>query len=77
MTARGRAPNYRLKVDVMSAGNVLLEAGSFVRPVEDRYLPDHMKDDMKEQRLFFGDKVVSCYTAKGFVLVNRDQLEEC
>jgi len=69
MTAR--APNYRLNKAVDR-----LEAGSFVRPVEDRYLSEHHKKDMEQIRKSYGHEVVLCYTRIGWVLVPRDALEE-
>lgn len=66
---RGRAPNYRLKQAFQE-----LPQGAFVRPVRKYHLPKHIKDQLSA---YFDDtKEAPCFTAKGFLVIPWEIIEE-
>lgn len=70
-----RTSNWRLRTEIKSAGNVILPAGAFVKPVLDYHLPKDKKEEMGRIREIMTD-VVCCYTAVGWVTISWDDLEE-
>lgn len=66
---RGRAPNYRLKVNFGE-----LFQGDFVRPVRYYHLPEHVKKQIYPG--FDHSSYVYCFTSKGFVAIPWEILEE-
>lgn len=54
--------------------NKVLKAGSFVRPIEKRYLPKHITEDPSNMYIF--DDRVYCYTYYGIILIPRNLLRQ-
>ncbi len=54
---------------------IVLPAGSFVKPIETRYLPPHVLKDPKNK--YFTEKTeVICYTRLGMVAIPRNIIRE-
>lgn len=74
-----RTPNYVLSVVVIlrysPTDEKVLEAGTFVRPVELQYVPEHVIQD-KRWKWFDKDTDVFVYTRLGFIAVHRKNLRE-
>lgn len=79
----GRSPNFRLrqpheiqlKFGTGTVDRVMLSQGTFVRPVENHYLPKHLFEDY--QFKYMGKEEVACYTRYGFHAIPKEKLEEC
>lgn len=74
-----RTPNYVLTRDFMVAQNgrdyKKLPCGSFVRPIELRYVPQHVIDD--PLNTFFDVKLeVYCYTRYGLISIPKKDIRE-
>lgn len=77
----GRAPNYRLrdphtvtlKYGLANDTHTFPE-GTFVRPVERKYLPVHLLE-LVEYRYMNEETHVACHTQYGFHLIPRVKLE--
>lgn len=65
-----KTPDYVLQSDFhMRSGNgdpIVLLAGSFVRPLDLRWVPPHIKDD-ERNRYFNKDTQIYCYTSFGII----------
>lgn len=65
-------PNYVLMEDVKIHGSgdpQTLPAGTFIRPIDIRWVPKHIKDD----NLWFNEKKqVYCYTSLGIIPISLD-----
>lgn len=77
---RARTPNYRLKIPVTISYGIYdiktLPSGSFVRPISEQYVPQHILDDPRWEDADLSTDVF-CYTKIGIVLIpKRDILEE-
>ncbi len=72
-----RTPNWRLTADfiVKRAGrtSVTLPAGSYVRPMDLYYVPEHIKD---ANPYFWESSETYCYTRHGIVAVPNHYLQE-
>jgi hypothetical protein len=53
--------------------HLILPAGAFVRPIEECYVPKHVKD-RKINAWFNGALEVYCYTRQGIIAIPWDQL---
>ncbi len=73
-----RTPNYRLlEAHTVSNGphdQRLLPAGSYVRPIELRYVPKHVIDDSR-WTWFDGDIEVFCYCSLGIIPIPKKILK--
>lgn len=74
-----KTPDYVLTEDeVISFGiwdEKTIPAGSFVRPIEIVYLPQHVKDRL-EHRFFDARYNVYCYTKLGIVMITKIKLRK-
>lgn len=74
-----RIPEYRLRKDYIHSlsiqVSVTIPAWSFVKPVELKYVPEHIKEKF-EVRFIDEATHVFCYTRYGFHLLPRRILEE-
>ncbi len=74
-----RTPNYCLKsAHTYSVGSMdtrVIEAGTFVRPVEEPYVPKHVMED-KRWSHYDKSRHVFIYYRYGFVLVPKDLVRE-
>jgi hypothetical protein len=70
-------PNFAVKEEVkISMGlydHITLEAGTFVRPIELKYIPKHVIED-KRWSHFNNEKEVFCYTPKGILPIDRTKV---
>ncbi len=74
-----RSPNVRTKQDFQcfpphSNDAITLPQHSFVKPVEEKYVPKHVIESVPKWRYNL-EKDVFCHTKFGFVLIPRDILE--
>ncbi len=73
-----KTPDYKLNED-FSFGPMndqrTLPAGSFVRPVEDRYVPKHLLDDKTQAHNPKLDWW--CYSRYGFLSIPRNKIFRC
>jgi hypothetical protein len=72
-------PNYVLTEELSMAdgrgGHKVLPSGSFIRPIDKKYLPKHVLEDDK----FKGYNIDSyefCYSSAGIILVHKSQLRQ-
>lgn len=79
----GRAPHYRItkpfevKLEYgQKTDTVTFPAGTFVRPVELKYLPEHIRNRQIPWPIVNKDPVW-CYTRYGFHPIPRELIEEC
>ena len=71
-------PNFVL-MDYFTSGSIsdqkILPPGTFVRPIDVRYVPDHVLNDPRW--VFFNkEKEVFCYTSIGIVAIKKDLLRQ-
>lgn len=65
---RGRAPNYRLKVEYKG-----MSQGTFIRPIRKYYLPKHLIDELP---LHYDEtREIMCSTPEGFMVIEWDIIE--
>lgn len=69
----GRAPLWRIKEEVYTK-DFTLPQGSIVCPIEMRHLPRETKKDLGVN-LDNQKDWIACYTNKGMLLINRNNLE--
>lgn len=74
-----RTPNYVLSVSVVlkysDTDSKVLDAGTFVRPVEYQYVPAHVIGD-KRWRWFDKETDVFVYTSVGFIAIHKKNVRE-
>lgn len=74
-----RTPNYiiteRFTVSLTPSDIQELPAGSYVRPIDYRYVPKHVKDDPKN-KYYFENTDVFCYCKFGIILIKKDILRQ-
>ena len=71
-------PDFILDVDFMwseGAETRMLEKGAFVRPVELRYVPIHVREDKRWKNDPNNTKVF-CYTSKGFICIPKKAIRK-
>jgi len=72
-----QTPNYALIQDVMcengGADPKRLPAGSYVRPIEFKYVPKHITS---QHRFFDEETSVFCYTRYGIIPIARNLLRQ-
>ena len=69
---------YVLMIDVEFgpfAADSTLPAGSYIYPIEDRYVPPHCKTSTKAAR-YWPDRDVFCYTKYGIIPVPMDAIRK-
>ena len=74
-----RTPNYKLiesySYYLRPLKTKTLDAGSWVRPVDYSYVPDHVREDERWDN-FDVEKFVFVYTRQGFVMVPKRLVRE-
>lgn len=72
-------PDYVLIEDVhyTSGGyeTKTLLAGTFVRPIDKYYIPQHVKDKT-EHKFFNEDLEMYCYTPHGIILIRKNKMRK-
>lgn len=77
MTRPGRAPDYRLREEhkiTQGTDVITLPQGTWVRPVEWKYVPKHL---MEHYNFKWANQTteVACYTRFGFHVIPRSKVE--
>ena len=75
-----KTPNYALTEAYSCTSNnggdyKVLDAGTFVRPIELRYVPKHVVEDHR-WRYFNPAEQIFCFTSIGIVPIPRDRIQE-
>ena len=73
-------PNYVLNQRVEHRNgftdSFILEAGAFVRPIDERWVPKHVLEDPRWQDKYKKALHIFCYTHYGIIMVPRDALRQ-
>lgn len=72
-------PNYILTERVQyswSLDDAFLEAGTFVRPIANCYLPPHVFDRDGSRKYIYSDTGVFYYTPKGIIPLPEDKVRK-
>ncbi len=73
----GRTPNYALKeayiVHINDYDRITLPAGSFIRPIEKRYVPKHVLEDKRWPFVDHKEEVFA-YTRHGIFPIPRNKI---
>jgi hypothetical protein len=76
-----RTPDYKLIKEfkhIISANDapIIFPAGTFVRPIDFRYLPRDMQKDVDNQFLNRIGNVVFCYTSAGIIPIPKEYMRQ-